>query len=143
MAWPQKSVVLPTRLEEELKKVRAAAPPPSDDPIYKYLRRVYRLRQKLENSPEWQQAIQKYHAVQAPRTVKSYPGIIIKLTAGDHITSKMKYKYITALEYAFRKNVQPEDLKAFIKDQGGLNKCVELWNKKYGRSQPKPRKKNA
>ena len=38
------AVVLPTQLEEELKKVRALSPPPpSDDPIYDYLTGVYRL----------------------------------------------------------------------------------------------------
>ena len=54
------AVTLPADLEAELDKVRKAAPPPpSDDPIYTYLRRVYRLRQKLlESSPKWKKAIQ-------------------------------------------------------------------------------------
>ena len=44
--WGQRKrvpVTLPADLEAELDKVREAAPPPpSDDPIYKYLSRVYR-----------------------------------------------------------------------------------------------------
>jgi hypothetical protein len=105
------------------------------------LRRVYALQGKIACSSAWQKAIQKYHTAHAPRTLKNYTGIIIKLTA-DHITSNMKYKYVTAIEYAFANNVKPENLKAFIKQQGGLNKCVELWKKKRGRKlQKKPRKK--
>jgi hypothetical protein len=139
MAWGKRPVTLPTQLEEEVKKVRTVAPPPPPaDLIYKYLRRVYELQGKIASSSEWQKAIQKYHAAHAPRTLKNYTGIIIKLTA-DHITSNMKYKYVTALEYAFANNVKPDNLKAFIKQHGGLNRCVELWNKKYG---GKPRKKS-
>ena len=73
---------------------------------------------------------------------KKYLSVVIKLTAGDHVTSNMKYKYVTALEYAFANNVQSENLRAFIKQQGGLNKCVELWNKKYGGRPRKKRRKN-
>jgi hypothetical protein len=67
------------------------------------------------------------------------------MTAGDHVTSKMKYKYVTTLEYAFRKGIEPRDLIAFIKNHGGLNKCVELWSKKYGRRAvtQRPKKKSA
>jgi hypothetical protein len=137
MAWGKRSVTLPTELEEEVKKVGAVAPPPPQvNLIYKYLRRVYELQGKIASSSEWQKAIQKYHAAHAPRTLKNYTGIIIMLTASDRVTSNMKYKYVTALEYAFANNVKPENLRAFIEDQGGLNKCVELWNKKCG-SHPK------
>jgi len=57
-----KAAVLPTELEEELKKVRALAPPPpSDDLTYKYLRGVYRLWHKVETSPDWMEALKAYH----------------------------------------------------------------------------------
>ena len=143
MAWGKRPVTLPTELEEEVKKVGAVAPPPPQaNLIYKYLRRVYELQGKIASSSEWQKAIQKYHAAHAPRTLKNYTGIIIMLTASDRVTSNMKYKDVTALEYAFANNVKPENLKAFIKQQGGLNKCVELWKKKRGRKlQKTPRKK--
>jgi len=144
MAWKKRPVTLPADLETELDQVREIAPPPpSDDPIYKYLRRVYRLQKEIASSSGWQRAIQKYHAAHAPHTLKNYPSVIIKLTAGNRITSNMKYKYVTALEYAFANKVEPDNLKAFIKQQGGLNKCVELWNQKHGgKAQRKPRKKN-
>ncbi len=144
MAWKKRPVTLPADLEEALKKVRAVAPPPpSDDPIYMYLRRVYRLQREIASSSGWQKAIQKYHAAHAPHTSKSYPGVIFKLTAGNHITSNMKYKYATALEYVLANNVEPENLRTFIKEQGGLNKCVDLWKIKHGSPQKKPRKKKA
>jgi hypothetical protein len=63
--WGQRKrvpVTLPADLEAELDKVRAAAPPPPTvDPIYKYLRGVYRLRRKVASSPELQKAIKAQH----------------------------------------------------------------------------------
>jgi hypothetical protein len=74
--------------------------------------------------------------------LQQYAGVIIQLTAGNRITSNMKYKYVAALESVFADNVKPQNLKAFIKQQGGLNKWVELWKKKRrGKPQKKPRKK--
>ena len=122
--------------EDELTKVRALAPPqPSDDPIYDYLTGVYRLRCKVASSAELQNALQAYHKAHSPRTLQQYAGVIIQMTAGDHVTSNMKYKYVAALEYAFANSVKPKNLKAFIKRQGGLNKCVELWNRMAAKPQ--------
>jgi hypothetical protein len=134
MTWGKEIDTLPAELEAELSKVRKAAPPPpTDDPIYQYLRRVYRLRCKVETSPELKKAIKTRHAALHPKTLKNYAGIIIQLTAPG-ITSKMKHKYVTALECAFKEGIKSKDLETFIKEQGGLNKCGELWSKKYGRS---------
>jgi hypothetical protein len=145
MTWEKKAATLPADLEAALAKVRKAAPPPpSDDPIYKYLERVYRLRQKVEKSPELQEAIKAERAAHHPKLSTKYIRLIIELTAGDHVTNKMKHKYTVTLQYAFTKGVKAEDLIEFIKKQGGLNKCVELWSKNYGRSAAaKKRKKNS
>jgi hypothetical protein len=145
MAKKTKIATLPADLEAELTNVREAAPPPpSDDPIYKYLRRVYRLRRKVDKSPDLQEAIKAKHAAHHPRTLKNYAGVIIQLTGPD-ITSNMKHKYVTALEYAFRDGIKVKDLVEFIKEQGGLNKFSKLWKKKFGRSAVKkqPKKKAA
>ena len=137
-----KAVALPTELEDELTKVRALAPPPpSDDPIYKYLTSVYRLRCKVASSAELQSALKAYHKAQSPRTLQQYAGVIIQMTAGDHVTKNMKYKYVIALDYAFANHVQPKNLKTFLRKQGGFNNCVELWKKKYRSPRKKPRKK--
>ncbi len=145
MAWKKNPVTLPADLEAELEKVRKAAPPPpsSDDPIYNYLQRVYRLRRKLATSPELQQAIIDVDA--ALRLTKSiiYTRVIIELTA-PHVSTKMKYKYVTVLQYALKEGVKANDFVEFVKKRGGLNKCVDRWSQKYGRAAgQKPAKKKS
>ena len=56
------------------------------------------------------------------------------MTAPDHVTRNMKNKYVTAIEYARREGIKPNDFVEFIKGVGGLNKCGDLWRKKHGRS---------
>jgi hypothetical protein len=130
-----KAMSLPTSLKAELENVRELAPPPPSE-IYDYLTGVYRLRCKVASSAALQNALKAYHKAHSPKTLQEYAGVIIQLTAGDHITSNMKYKYVAALEYAFADNVNPQNLKAFIQQ------CVELWKKKRGgKRQKKPRKK--
>jgi len=143
---PRKSVpkatTLPPQLEEELKDVRAVAPPPpSDNPIYEYLKRVYQLWHKLERSAEWQKAVQKYHIAHRLRIEKHYIRFIIQTTAGDHVTYNMKNKYKFIMDLAFEEGIKPVDVITFIKKHGGINKCVELWKSKYGRRRKKGRKK--
>jgi hypothetical protein len=144
--WGQRKrvpVTLPADLEAELDKVRKAAPPPpSDDPIYKYLRHVYRLRQKLESSPEWQAAVGNYHKAHRLRIEKNYIRFIIQLTAGDYVTDNMKNKYKVTLQLALKEGIRPVEVIAFVKNHGGLNKCVGLWKNKYGSPRKKRRKKN-
>jgi hypothetical protein len=137
-----KAMSLPTSLKAELENVCELAPPPSDDPIYDYLTGVYRLRCKVASSAELQNALKAHHKAHSPKTLQEYAGVIIQLTAGDHVTSNMKYKYVAALKYAFADNVKPQNFKSFVKQQGGLNKCVELWKIKHGgKPRKKPRKK--
>ena len=137
---------IPTQLKAELKKVCEVAPPPppKEDPIYKYLSGVYRLRRKVASSVELQNALKAYHRAHMPKTLQQYAGAIIQMTAGDHVTSNMKHKYVATLEYAFANQVKSTDLKSFIQKQGGINKCVALWKKNMtaniNKSQKKPRK---
>jgi hypothetical protein len=142
MAKETKIATLPADLEAELTKVREAAPPPApkEDPTYKYLRSVYRLRRKVETSPELQEAIKAKHAEHHPRTSRTYAGVIIQLTGPD-ITSKNKHKYVTALEYAFREGIRAKDVVEFIKEHGGLSKFSKLWKMKYGPAAVKKRAK--
>jgi hypothetical protein len=146
MTWVKPTAALPADLEAELAKVCKAAPaPPTDDPIYQYLRRVYRLRRKLTKTSEWQDTLRDFGDAHHRQISTNYIRLIIQLTAPDHVTTKMKHKYTAALQYALEKGIKSNDLEKFIKEQGGLNKCVELWSKKYGRSAVKkqPKKKSA
>src|SRR5271166_3832174 len=130
MASGKQTTTLSAELETELAKVRGAAPPPpTEDPIYEYLTRVYRLRRKLEKDPEWQKRLTDYGNAHHRNISHKYVRLIIELTAGDHVTTKMKYKYTVVLIYALQKGVKTADLKAFIKGLGGLNKCVEFASK--------------
>jgi hypothetical protein len=131
---------LPAELEAELAKVREAAP----QKIYNYLRRVYRLRRKLTKTSEWQDTLRDFGDAHHRQISTNYIRLIIQLTA-PHVTTGMKHKYTAALQYALEKGIKSNDLEKFIKEQGGLNECVELWSKKYGRSVVKkqPKKKSA
>jgi hypothetical protein len=138
-----KAVALPTELEDELTKIRALAPPPpSQDPLYDYLTGVYRLRCKVPSSVELQNALKAYHKAHSPKPLQQYAAAIIQMTAGDHVTSNMKYKYVNALDYAFANHVQPKNLRTFLRKRGGFNNCVEPWKKKHGgKPRGKARKK--
>lgn len=135
MTWKNRAVTAHPELEAELANVRAAAPPPSDDPIYRYLRRVYRLRCKVGNSTELQRAIQSERAANFPRAATNYAGMIIQLTAPT-ISAKKKYKYAKVITYTLNKGIEPKHFVAFVKKQGGINKCGDLWRQKYGKKKP-------
>ena len=139
--WGQRKrvpVTLPADLEAELKKVREVAPPPpTEEPIYKYLKRVYELRQKLEDSDEWKDAVDKYHKAHRLRIEKNYVRFIIQQTTGDHVTYQRTNNYKFTLQVALREGIKPADVADFFKKQGSIKKCVALWKSKYG----SPRKK--
>jgi hypothetical protein len=140
--WGQRK--LPADLEAELDKVRAAAPPPpTEDPIYKYLARVYELWDALEGATEWKEAVKRYHKTHRLRIKKDYIRFIIEQTAGNHVTDQRKHKYTVTLQYALQKGLKPAGVVAFIKKNGGINECVELWQKKYGNSRKTRKKKTA
>lgn len=115
MVWGKRPVTLPTQLEEQLKKVREVAPPPPprEDPVYKYLSRVYQLWHKLESSPSWKEAVQKYHAAHRLRIEKRYIRFIIEQTAGDHVTDRTKHKYKIILDLAFEEGNQTDGRDSF------------------------------
>ncbi len=120
------------KLDAELAKICEVAPPPPDDRLAEYLKQVYRLRIKVVSSIELQEAIKSQRA-QHPRTSRNYIGTIVRLTAPEHVTPKMKYKYVSTLMYALKKDVEPNGLIEFMRKNGGLNGCCKLWGAEYGR----------
>jgi hypothetical protein len=133
MTWGKPTATLSAELETELARLRSSAPPPQiEDPIYKYLKRAYRLRVKADSSPDLQKAIKRAHARHCSRTLKQYGGVIVELTVGDDVTRNMKNKYVTTIEYFSGKKLRSNFID-FVKEQGGLNRCTDAWRRKYGR----------
>ena len=127
MPWSKKDDPLLSEIESGLNEVRKSAPPPPEDVLHLYLKNVYRLRRSLSDHPsEKTVAVFKKLAKRAhPRVQKNFTRVIIDLTAGKHVTSKMKGKYADALNWAFVSKVKSKDVVAFLKKKGGLNARIE------------------
>jgi hypothetical protein len=134
---------VPAELEAELAKVRKAAPPPpsENEPIYKYLKRVYVLCRNLAKKTELHDTLRDFAKNNYPKLSTDDIRLIVELTAPEHFTAKTKYKYISVLKLAFEEDVHSKDLIKDIKKHGGLNACVDLYIKYYGRSAAKKKSK--
>lgn len=78
----------------------------------------------VARSPDMQRALKAYHSKHCPRTLQQYAGVIIEMTAPDHVTPKMKNKYVTAIQYAHREGIKPSDFVEFIRDRGGSTNAL-------------------
>jgi hypothetical protein len=124
---------LPEELRVKLVKIReSASPKPSRPaPIFSTLEEVYRLRCDVARSAELEDDLISFRENYMPRTKRNYLSVLIHIVLGDRITSKMRFKYTTALQLAFEEGIKPGKLMAFIREEGGLNKCVERYSKQY------------
>jgi hypothetical protein len=123
-----KMKLLPADLTRKLQKAMSAAPPPPpvEDPIYRYLRRVYFVCRQLESRPEWKTTLSEFGDAHHRWLARKFTRLIIEITSGTHVTAKMKHKYTTVLRYALANDVKTENLVSFIKKAGGINACVQL-----------------
>jgi hypothetical protein len=55
--------------------------------------------------------------------------VIIELTIGPNADPRLKWKYATALKYVRQWEVRPSEVAKLIKEQGGINQCIEKFRK--------------
>jgi hypothetical protein len=98
--------------------------------IYSYLKVVYRLAKKWQDSGHCRKTMAKamklYGMNKDPQGVEPAQ-LIIDLTC-DAVDRRLKWKYSRALLYADTLNVKPRRLKKFMKDAGGINACIDLYD---------------
>jgi hypothetical protein len=123
----KKSSISPT-WDTDLEAIRELAPPPPKEAIYPYLKAVYLRARKLGPIDGPKEKELNKIADRYPKKIKfDRFRLIIELTAPPHMTSKMKWKYTRALQYARQRGVKSADLIAFMKKKGGINGCVDKY----------------
>lgn len=125
--------ILNERFIRELQKVGDAAPLPKDEALFRYLEAAYTFRRQWDprsrkNETLWRNAHDNLH----PRLKKLAVRVIIELTAPQHITPRMRWKYAAALQCALEHRVRRGQLAKFIEQHGGLNGTI----KKFYQSMP-------
>jgi hypothetical protein len=134
MGWKKRvATVEDLDLDAELAKIREVAPPPPDDAVYMYLRKIYRLRITVgddELPPDLQAKFKRLKKTMDRKILKNYFRVIIEATAGDNIGHKVRWKYSNALSEAYHNDVSEKSLKKFIRGNGGINKTSEIYTKR-------------
>ena len=117
--------------DQELQRIRELAPPPPKEAIYPYLQAVYRRARVLGDIDKPTEKKFNKSADGFAKQIKwNRMRLLIELTAPSHMKPKMKWKYSQTLMYAYRSHVKSVNLIAFIKDEGGINKCVDKYQPK-------------
>jgi hypothetical protein len=112
-----------SELQDKLAKIKKAAPPPPKETLYRYLTKVYRLRRTIDTAQRKElRALAKKKGI---NTGDKPLRAIIDETAGAHVSTKMKWKYGTALEKAMDEKVPSKNLRQFIEDHGGINRLAK------------------
>jgi hypothetical protein len=115
---------LKAKTQKDLAGVTRCAPIPQDEAVYRFLDVVYRVYTKWHGNRSVQAELNLIREGLAAPAPKSIPHMIILLGAPE-VDSRKRYKYANALEYAFHSDVKPKDLVRFIKEEGGINACVQ------------------
>jgi hypothetical protein len=127
-------------IQEDLDAIREKAPRPAPPPIEEYLKAIYQTRHKWTKS-DWM-GIKKYLRARAKTSLHRNVGrdsfrIIIALTS-QHAKAPAVSKYMSILKYARKQKFKTNQLLAFYKKHGSLNKCV-AFIRKQARSRKKRR----
>lgn len=97
--------------------------------VYGYLTAVYRFAFDFETSLDCKRvakrmAERKEHLV---RRNQDRFGLLILATSTTMINEKTRWKWRHCLTYAISQDVEPNKLKKFIANLGGINKCAAKW----------------
>jgi hypothetical protein len=102
------------------------------DAIYGYLSGVFSLIQKYRQRDRLKRLIRKAQQfAELPRNKQAdaYTAVI-RATTNDEIDHRAISKYARALRYC-RKHKGDQPLEAFIKCQGGINACADLYSQRH------------
>lgn len=105
-----------TRLE----RIKEKAPPPPKETLYSWLQSCYSLYREL--TADERGALRGLGKKMNIRSGNKRLRVIIDLTAGAHVTAKMRAKYAARLDEADQRDVKPKRLRRFIEKRGGINK---------------------
>jgi len=109
-------------LEKRLAKIRDAAPPHPKDALYRYLRKVYRLRRTCGDCrDDLEELAEQNNIVCGDKLLR----VLIYSTASEHVTPKMISKYALALERALDERVKSKNLRSVIENAGGISKYAK------------------
>jgi hypothetical protein len=122
---------LPTDFEEKLEQARMAAP--KKPSVYRYLRLIRRIACTLDKRPDWKSDLAQLCRSEYPRISNAPERLLVEITCGSDVTSKMKHKYTKVLEAARHYDVPPKELQKRINELGGINESMRYAPRKDAR----------
>jgi hypothetical protein len=127
------------RLRGRLEKVRDAwddfQASRARDAVYGYLEAVFAIVQHYKVRRRTKKLLRHaFKFAELPFDKNADPfRAVIRCTCDDNADNKTLSKWARALRYAARSKVAPAQLKAFMKEVGGINACADRYAKYLGR----------
>src|ERR1700693_4840260 len=119
-------------LENIRKKLSNAPLPRARNCIFPYLATLYRVVWRWRKKGELPNNImiaRKLSGQTIDPRIQGAMRVMIELTIGPNADARLKWKYATALKYARQWKVLPSEVMELIKEQGGINQCIEKFRK--------------
>jgi hypothetical protein len=128
-----------TRITRRLEKVRDAwnafQASRARDAVYGYLEAVFAMVQHYKVRRRTKKLLRdasKFAELPFDKNADPFRAVI-RCTCDDNADNKTLSKWARALRYAARSKVAPAQLKAFMKEVGGINACADRYAKYLGR----------
>lgn len=113
-----------------IKELKALAPPDPNEVLFGYLQAVHRRRRTLLKTVGLKELRRELRGLTNKHGIKGRPSLarmLIELSAREHVKPKMKNKYAQTLDWARRHRVRSKDLKSFVEEEHGINRCSERY----------------